>query len=124
MTFESLGATAIEPILPPKKPSDIFRLDYNKIKKLEGWGELSINNLKKVIDHVKLISENFDQTEPPILIVNAGGWSTENFISIKDKSRKYDILKNSFSKIDLTDVKIMWINYCLLYTSPSPRDRG
>lgn len=70
------------------------------------YRNISINNLKKVIDHVKLISENFDQTEPPILIVNAGGWSTENFISIKDKSRKYDILKNSFSKIDLTDVKL------------------
>ena len=25
-----------------KEPSDIFDLNYNKIKKLEGWGELSI----------------------------------------------------------------------------------
>ena len=28
-------------------PSDIFNLDYQKILSLEGWGELSINNLKK-----------------------------------------------------------------------------
>ncbi len=33
-----------------KEPSNIFNLDYNKIKKLEGWGELSINNLKKAIE--------------------------------------------------------------------------
>ncbi len=39
-----------------KEPSDIFRLDYKKIKKLEGWGELSINNLKKAIDKSKMIS--------------------------------------------------------------------
>ena len=30
-----------------RKPSDIFTINYNKIEKLEGWGELSINNLKK-----------------------------------------------------------------------------
>ena len=39
-----------------KEPSDIFRLEYNKIKKLEGWGELSINNLKKAIDKSQMIS--------------------------------------------------------------------
>ncbi len=32
-----------------KEPSDIFKLNYNKIEKLDGWGERSINNLKKAI---------------------------------------------------------------------------
>ena len=32
-----------------RKPSDIFELDFKKIEILEGWGELSINNLKKAI---------------------------------------------------------------------------
>ncbi len=32
-----------------KEPADIFDLNYGKIKTLEGWGELSINNLKKAI---------------------------------------------------------------------------
>ena len=39
-----------------KKPSDIFELDYGKIKKLEGWGELSINNLKKAIQQSQSIT--------------------------------------------------------------------
>ena len=39
-----------------KEPSDIFGLDYNKIKELEGWGELSINNLKKAINKSQKIS--------------------------------------------------------------------
>ena len=39
-----------------KKPSDIFNLDYSKIQILEGWGELSINNLKKAITNSQLIT--------------------------------------------------------------------
>ncbi len=39
-----------------KKPSDIFELKYSKIKKLEGWGEQSINNLKKAIEKSQLIT--------------------------------------------------------------------
>ena len=38
-----------------KKPSDIFDLDYGKIKKLDGWGDLSIDNLKKAITKSKSI---------------------------------------------------------------------
>ena len=39
-----------------KQPSDIFNLNYDKIKTLEGWGELSITNLRKAIDKSKNIS--------------------------------------------------------------------
>ena len=38
-----------------RKPSDIFSINYNKIKNLEGWGEISINNLKKAVDKSKNI---------------------------------------------------------------------
>ncbi len=38
-----------------RKPSDIFRINYNKIENLEGWGKLSISNLKKAIDRSKII---------------------------------------------------------------------
>ena len=37
-------------------PQDIFSLDYNKIKTLEGWGELSVSNLKFSIEEKKKIS--------------------------------------------------------------------
>ena len=37
-------------------PQDIFKLDYSKIEKLDGWGELSVNNLKYSIDQKKKIS--------------------------------------------------------------------
>ncbi len=39
-----------------KFPHDIFRLDYNKIEKLVGWGKLSVENLKYSINEKKNIS--------------------------------------------------------------------
>ena len=39
-----------------KFPQDIFKLDYNKIEKLEGWGRLSVENLKYSINQKKIIS--------------------------------------------------------------------
>ena len=37
-------------------PQDIFKLDYNKIKNIEGWGKLSAENLKYSINEKKNIS--------------------------------------------------------------------
>ena len=39
-----------------KFPHDIFKLDYQKIEKLEGWGQLSVQNLKYSINQKKNIS--------------------------------------------------------------------
>ena len=39
-----------------KIPSDIFKINYEKLSTLEGWGNLSINNLKKAIKKAKTIS--------------------------------------------------------------------
>mgnify|MGYP001242635024 FL=1 len=39
-----------------KFPQDIFKLDYNKIENLEGWGKLSVENLKYSINEKKNIS--------------------------------------------------------------------
>ena len=39
-----------------KFPHDIFKLNYDKIEKLEGWGRLSVENLKYSINQKKKIS--------------------------------------------------------------------
>ncbi len=39
-----------------KFPQDIFNLDYKKIEKLEGWGSLSVENLKYSINQKRNIS--------------------------------------------------------------------
>ena len=38
-----------------KKPSDIFELDYEKIKNLEGWGYTSVNNLRNAVKNSTII---------------------------------------------------------------------
>ena len=43
-----------------KFPHDIFKLDYKKIEKLEGWGKLSIENLKySIVNSQKISLEKF-----------------------------------------------------------------
>ena len=39
-----------------QEPSDIFNLNYEKIEKLDGWGRLSIDNLKSAINKSKKIT--------------------------------------------------------------------
>ena len=57
--IEGLGKKVVEQFWDLNlinEPSDIFSLNYDKIKKLEGWGALSINNLKKAIKKSRTIS--------------------------------------------------------------------
>ena len=56
--IDGLGKKVVDQLWDLKiirKPSDIFSIDYNKIKNLEGWGDLSINNLKEAINKSKVI---------------------------------------------------------------------
>ena len=41
-----------------QEPADIFKLNFDKILNLEGWGKLSVENLKKAILKAKKISLN------------------------------------------------------------------
>ncbi len=59
LNVEGLGKKVVEQFWDLnliKEPSDIFQLNYDKIRKLEGWGELSIENLKKAIFKSKTIN--------------------------------------------------------------------
>ncbi len=59
--IEGLGKKVIDQFWDLKLiriPSDIFKLNYRTIDKLEGWGPLSIKNLKNAIDKAKTISLN------------------------------------------------------------------
>ncbi|RPG96248.1 MAG: NAD-dependent DNA ligase LigA [Candidatus Pelagibacter sp. TMED165] len=56
--IDGLGKKVIDQLWNLKlvrKPSDIFAINYDLIRKIEGWGELSINNLKEAIEKSKAI---------------------------------------------------------------------
>ena len=78
-----------------KEPSDIFKLDYKKITKFEGWGDLSISNLKNAILKSKSIS-----LEKFIYSLGVRHIGLENakilasfFISIKEFAKLFDLKK-------------------------------
>ena len=85
-----------------KEPSDIFMLDYKKIRNLEGWGEISIENLKNAVSKSKKI--NLEKFIYSIGIRHIGQENAKIlatfFVSIKEFSKLFDgkkrknILKN------------------------------
>jgi DNA ligase (NAD+) len=85
-----------------KEPSDIFELDYSKISKLEGWGELSINNLQKAVTKSKTISlerfifsigiRHIGQENAKVLASFFG--SINQFSNLFDKETRKKILRN------------------------------
>ena len=89
-----------------KEPSDIFNLDFKKIEKLEGWGSLSINNLKKAISKSQIISldrfiysigiRHIGQENAKIL----GGF----FSSIKEFAKLFDLKSRKKILINLAEL--------------------
>ena len=85
-----------------KSAPDIFRLDYKKIKNLEGWGELSVINLKNAINKSSKISLNkfiyslgvrhIGQENAKLL----GNYfkSINKLIELFDSSKQENLLKN------------------------------
>ena len=101
-----------------KEPSDIFNLNLIKIEKLEGWGELSINNLKKAIEKSKMISldrfiysigiRHIGQENAKIL---AGFFSSiEEFTKLFDNNYKKKILNNLVDLDGIGETQILSID--------------
>ena len=88
-------------------PQDIFTLDYKKIEKLEGWGELSVSNLKTAIEKSKDIS--LAKFIYSLGIRHIGQENAKNlsryFVSIKNflKLCNPDLLMNEINSLDEID---------------------
>ena len=101
-----------------REPSDIFELNYNEIQKLEGWGDLSIKNLKKAIQKSQLISldkfifsigiRHIGQENAKIL---AGFFtSIKNFSKLFDLNARKELLINLLDLDGIGDTQIQSIN--------------
>ena len=72
----------------------------------DSYRKKSIEHMHRVIEHIQKIKNVFKTKNKPILITNAGGWDVDGFISNDDKKRKYEILENSLTQIDLSEVEL------------------
>ena len=101
-----------------RKPSDIFKLDYEKIKTLEGWGNLSIDNLRKAIDKSKNI--DLDRFIFSIGIRHIGQENAKilsgffknisNFSNLFNETEREEILKNLAELDGIGETQIDSIN--------------
>tara|TARA_B100002051_G_scaffold273482_1_gene312364 strand:- start:2953 stop:4977 length:2025 start_codon:yes stop_codon:yes gene_type:complete len=101
-----------------KKPADIFCLNYEKIEKLEGWGNLSMNNLRKAVNESKNISldrfiysigiRHIGQENAKIL---AGFFKTHNkFSELFNHVKRVEILKNLYDLDGIGDTQVKSID--------------
>ena len=101
-----------------KKPADIFCLNYEKIEKLEGWGNLSMKNLKKAINESKNISldrfiysigiRHIGQENAKIL---AGFFKThKKFSELFNHVKRVEILKNLYDLDGIGDTQVKSID--------------
>ena len=90
-----------------KEPSDVFNLNYEKIRALEGWGDLSIKNLKNAIIKSKKI--NLDRFIYSIGIRHIGQENEKIlaafFVSIKEFSKLFEkknrsVILNNLIELD------------------------
>tara|TARA_B100000963_G_scaffold232516_1_gene203063 strand:- start:3306 stop:5339 length:2034 start_codon:yes stop_codon:yes gene_type:complete len=109
LNIDGLGKKVIEQFWDLnliKEPSNIFDLNYIKIKKLEGWGELSINNLKKAIKKSQMIS--LDRFIYSIGIRHIGQENAKIlasfFSSIKEFSKLFNLKYRKKILINLVDL--------------------
>jgi len=120
--IDGLGKKIIEAFWKLKLinfPQDIFKLDYSKIETLEGWGKLSVENLKYSINQKKTISlERF------IFALGIRHIGLENakllskyfvsFLNFKNLSNKhnYDDLLNidGIGESQVTSIKSFFLN--------------
>ncbi|MDC1095917.1 NAD-dependent DNA ligase LigA [Pelagibacteraceae bacterium] len=101
-----------------RKPSDIFKLDYTQISKLEGWGVLSIKNLKKAIEESQTIDlskfiysigiRHIGQENAKIL--SSFFVSINNFIDLFFLDKRKNILKNLVELDGIGETQLESIN--------------
>ena len=103
MNIDGLGKKVVENFWDLnliRFPQDIYNLDYTKISNLDGWGNLSVSNLKYSIDQSKKVS--FERFLYAIGIRHIGienakllaeyTKSLKNFMSFVDKNKLNEFL--------------------------------
>ena len=70
------------------------------------YRELSISLLQRVINITRDLKHFFPKTINPVIVVNAGGWDSNGFISQNEKIIKYNRISESLATLDTDGVTI------------------
>ena len=102
-----------------KLPHDIFNLDYNKIENLEGWGRLSVSNLKFSIEQKRLITldrfiyslgiRHIGQENAKLIAVHLK--SSLNFFKLNENKNIDNLLNvDGIGETQINSIKIFFLN--------------
>jgi N-acetylneuraminate synthase len=72
----------------------------------ESYRNHSVNELKRVVKQTQELQQYFPKTKTPVIVVNAGGWNADGFLSNEIKLQKYARVKESFKQLNLSGVEI------------------
>lgn len=73
----------------------------------EDYRKQSIKELQRVIDISRKLRKYFTPSSNTLIVTNVGGFTSEGFLSQQEKAERYEILKDSLSQLDTTEVEII-----------------
>ena len=71
------------------------------------YREHSINELQRVCELTRQLKVFFPKTNRPVIVVNAGGFSSYGFMNHEEVAKRYETLENSLSRLDQDGVEII-----------------
>lgn len=87
---------------------ELFEGDHilNLASEDEAYRLRSMMHLESCVKMSEDLLEFFPKTEKPVFVLNAGGWSVDQFISEEKKVERYEILRGSLSEVSLEGVRL------------------
>ena len=71
-----------------------------------GYRAHSIAELKRTVAVAVGLSPYFPETEKPVLVLNAGGWSPQNFLPVEARAELYDRIAKALDEVSLDSVQL------------------
>lgn len=68
--------------------------------------EQSLGELRRTIEMADQLGQYFPTTHRPVLVLNAGGWTPQGFISVDERANLYDRVENALSRLDFGSVQL------------------
>ncbi len=66
----------------------------------------SISELRRTVMTINQLSPYFPETLKPVLVLNAGGWTTQDFLPVESRAKLYDRVAESLGAIDLSRIQL------------------
>lgn len=66
----------------------------------------SVEEMARVIEVTRNLNNFFPSTKTPVIVLNAGGWSIDGFITEGEKEERYALIKESLKSLDCSGVEI------------------